>query len=397
LKFHYFIILSTGHDGKESSMRIAFVSTYPPIECGIGAYTSFLVEALTRLPNEIHIISQNGAEGRHVYPSYSPGEDGIAAKIFNAVIKITPDLVHVQHEFGLYGELDGIAVLELIYRLKSTGTPVIATFHTVRKELEFRKKLILKTMCRELNGIIVHEQEHVDILRTVFDTDQSKIFLIPHGARDMDPIPDAKKKLDLEGRKVILLAGYFRPTKCFDRIVELFPQIVKKVPDAWLVLSGKLRVLEFSIYRKMLFEKINNSPVRDRIEVFRGQFPQKTFDTILSAADIVVLPYTEGAQSGIMSHAMTFGKPVVTSNLPAFVDILERLETGFYAQTNDEYVDRIVTLLTDRDVYKKFSQNALTYIKENISWNIVARQTLNVYEQFGLKLECKTRYVFAGE
>jgi glycosyltransferase involved in cell wall biosynthesis len=213
----------------------------------------------------------------------------------------------------------------------------------------------------------------------------------------MDPIPDAKKKLDLEGRKVILLAGYFRPTKCFDRIVELFPHIVQKVPDAWLVLSGKLRVLEFSIYRKMLFEKINNSPVRDRIEVFRGQFPQKTFDTILSAADIVVLPYTAGAQSGIMAHAMTFGKPVVTSNLPAFVDILERLEIGFYAQTNDEYVDRIVTLLTDRDVYKKFSQNALTYIKENISWNIVARQTLNVYEQFGLKLECKTRYVFAGE
>ena len=378
-------------------MRIAFVSTYPPIECGIGTYTSFLVEALARLPDEIHIISQNGAEGRHVYPSYSPREDGIAAKIFNALIKVTPDVVHIQHEFGLYGELDGIAVLELIYRLKSTGTPVIATFHTVRKDFEFRKKLILRTMCRELDGIIVHKQEHVDILRRVFDTDQSKIFLVPHGARDMDPIPDAKKKLDLEERKVILLAGYFRPTKCFDRIVELFPQIVKKVPDAWLVLSGKLRMLEFSIYRKMLFEKINNSPVRDRIEVFRGQFPQKTFDTILSAADIVVLPYTAGGQSGIMAHAMTFGKPVVTSNLPAFVDTIEKSETGFYAQTDDEYVDRIVTLLTNRDVYKRFSQNALAYIRENISWDIVAQQTLDVYEQFGLKLECKTRYVFAGE
>ncbi len=94
---------------------------------------------------------------------------------------------------------------------------------------------------------------------------------------------------------------------------------------------------------------------------------------------------------------MTFGKPVVTSNLPAFVDILERLETGFYAKTDDEYVDRIVTLLTDRDVYKKFSQNALTYIRENISWDIVAQQTLDVYKQFGPKLECKTRYVFAGE
>jgi glycosyltransferase involved in cell wall biosynthesis len=378
-------------------MRIAFVSTYPPIECGIGTYTSFLVDALIRLPNEIRIISQYGAEGRHVYPSYCPRKDGIAAKIFNAAIKITPDIVHIQHEFDLYGELDGIAVLELIYRLKSTGTPVIATFHSVQREPEFRKKLILKTMCRELDGIIVHGQEHADILQTVFDAELSKVFLIPHGARDMGLIPDAKKKLDLEERKVILLVGYYWPTKSFDRIVDLFPYIAEEVPDAYLVLSGKLRMLEFNSYRRMLFEKINNSPARNRIEVFRGQFPQKTFDTILSAADIVVLPYTEGAQSGIMAHAMTFGKPVVTSNLPAFVDAIEESEAGFYAQTDDEYIDRIVTLLTDREVYDRLSQNALTYIKENISWDIVAHKTINVYEQFDLKPECKTRYVFAGE
>ena len=87
-----FAKLSTGHDGKESSMRIAFVSTYPPIECGIGTYTSFLVEALARLPDEIHIISQNGAEGRHVYPSYSPREDSIAAKILTQLLRLHPKL-----------------------------------------------------------------------------------------------------------------------------------------------------------------------------------------------------------------------------------------------------------------------------------------------------------------
>ena len=137
-------------------------------------------------------------------------------------------MVHIQHEFDLYGELD---------------------------------------------GIIVHGQKHAEILRTVFDVDPSKIFLIPHGARDMDSVPDAKEKLDLEDRKVILLAGYYWPAKCFDRVVDFFPSVVEKVPDAWLVLAGKLRVAEFSINRRMLFEKISTSPVRDRIEVFRGKFP----------------------------------------------------------------------------------------------------------------------------
>lgn len=378
-------------------MRVLFVSTYPPIECGIGTYTSFLAEALARTPTELHIVSQYGAEGRHVYPSYSPNDEGIARRIFNAAVKVTPDIVHIQHEFGLYGELDGIAVLELIYRIKSTATPIIATFHTVQKESEFRKELILRAMCRELDGIIVHEEEHVNILRSVFDTDTAKIFLIEHGARVMTSVPGAKEKLNLENRKVVLLTGYFRPTKCFEKIVDLFPHIVDRVPDAWLVLSSKLRMLEFSMYRKMLIEKINDSPAKERIEVFRGQFPQKTFDTILSACDIVVLPYIVGAQSGIMAHAMTFGKPLVTSNLEAFVATLEKSGAGFYAETDDEYVDRIVTLLTDEEVYNRFSRNALNYVKEKISWDIIADKTIHVYEQFERKPECRTRYVFVGE
>ncbi len=151
------------------------------------------------------------------------------------------------------------------------------------------------------------------------------------------------------------------------------------------------------MYRKMLIEKINDSPVKERIEVFRGQFPQKTFDTILSACDIIVLPYVVGAQSGIMSHAMTFGKPLVTSNLEAFVATLEKSGAGFYAETDDEYVDRIVTLLTDEEVYNRFSRNAVNYVKEKISWDIIADKTIQVYKQFERKPECRTRYVFAGE
>ncbi|MBW1851374.1 MAG: glycosyltransferase [Deltaproteobacteria bacterium] len=378
-------------------MRIVFVSTYPPIECGVGTYTSFLTGALMRTPTEVHIVSQYGAEGKHVYPSYSPDDEGIARRIFNAAIKVTPDIVHIQHEFGLYGELNGIAVLELIYRIKSTATPVIATFHSVQKEPDFRKDLILMAMCRELDGIIVHEEHHVDILRSVYHTDAAKISLIDHGARVMAPIPDAKKKINLENKKVILMAGYFRPSKRFDKIVDLFPHIVERVPDAWLVLSSKLRMLEFSMYREMLLEKINDSPSRERIEVFRGQFPQTTFDTILSACDIMVLPYTAGAQSGIMAHAMTFGKPLVTSNLETFISTLEKSGAGFYAETDDEYVDRIATLLTDEEVYNRFSRNAVNYVKENISWDIIAEKTIQVYGQFEQKPECRTRYVFAGE
>lgn len=376
-------------------MRIAFVSTYPPIECGIATYTNFLVDAMSSTPNELQVVSQYGASGANVYPAYNPMDGDLSKKIFDMTVKLTPDIVHLQHEYGLYGEMNGIAVLDLIYRFKSTTTPVVATLHTVHPDPQYRIKMILKTMCRELNCVIVHQNSHSELLQSVYDVPASKIHVIPHGARDIPPVEGAKEKLGLMGKKVVLLVGYFRPTKCFDRLVDLFPRIVEKCPDAWLVISGKMRVLEFSEYRNMLFDKIADSPVKDRIEVFRGQFPQQTFDTIVSSSDVMVFPYSAGAQSGVMAHAFAFGKPVVTSDLPAFAAAVDDSKAGLYAGTDDEYVDNIVKLLDDDQLAADCSANALKYVKDKISWEIVARKTLDVYKQFDLNLP-RSRYIYEG-
>ena len=61
-------------------MRIAFISTYPPIECGIGTYTDFLVKAMEQTPNELHVISQYGAKGSNVSPAYDLQDGDLAKK-----------------------------------------------------------------------------------------------------------------------------------------------------------------------------------------------------------------------------------------------------------------------------------------------------------------------------
>jgi len=377
-------------------MRIAVISTYPPVECGIGTYTQFLTDELKKTPNEIIIVSQHGARGDSVFPVYNADDVDPAKEIFDITMKLTPDIVHIQHEYGLYGEMDGIAVLDLIHRFKSSNIPTIATFHTVFKNPEFRKGYILKTMCRDLDGIIVHEDNHIDRLTTIYGCDSKKIHLIPHGARIIEPIKDAKMKLKLTGKKVILLFGYFRETKEFGKLLEIFPQILKKVPDAYLVISAKSRKNEYNEYKNHIFDMVVNLPdnIKENVEIFRGQFPQYTFDTILNAADISVFPYSLGAQSGTMAHAFAFGVPVVTSDLPAFKRIIKKSGGGFCAETDEEYIDNIVKLLTDNKLRKQCTENMKRYVKEEISWKIVAEKTISVYNKFEINLNCKNRYIY---
>lgn len=360
-------------------MRIGFVSTYPPIECGIATYTSYLNEALRKIGNETFVVSPLGAHGAGVFASYRPGSTSMPTQIFDISAEFTPDIIHIQHEFGLYGPQKGVHVIALIVMYEIAGIPVVTTLHSVQEEPDHAESTLLRLIVSESSAVIVHEQFQKDTLVKHFGQEE-KIHVIYHGIREVEIIKDAKKKLGIEGKKVILLCGYFRPTKGFIKIVKLMPEICKQANDVVLLVAGKARGLEFQEYQREFYEAINNSPVNDRIVVLRGQFPQHTFDTIVSASDIVVLPYVTGAQSGIMAQCFAFNKPVITSNLLAFRELVKRSNGGWICENNKEYIQNIIKILRDDDLYRTLQNNIKEYVKNYSSETIVAQQHIEVYQ-----------------
>ena len=377
-------------------MRIGFVSTYPPIECGIGTYTEYLNEALRGLQNETFVISQFGAQGEGVFPVFHPQSPAFASDIYHTSIRMTPDVIHIQHEYGLYGEQRGIGAIDLVLRYRLAGVPVVATLHTVNEDLDEREKLILKYLTAESSAVIVHEDFQREILETFFGSSHG-IHVIEHGVRETEPVPDAKKKLGLEGKKVVMLCGFFRPTKGFHRIIDLFPRICERDADAVLVVAGKTRNIEFDDYRRRLFTQLNESPVAERITVLRGQFPQYTFDTILSAADVVVLPYDRGAQSGIMAHCLAMNVPVVTSSLPAFRKLLARSGGGLACESDDDYVEAILDVLNNEILRREMKEKMRRYVRGRAAWRLIAGRHLDVYREVITVPYGRARYVYFPE
>ncbi len=376
-------------------MRIGYVSTYPPIECGIATYTSYLNEAVHSLHNETFVISQSGAQGRNVFPVYDPGGASIATQIYNLSTRMTPDIIHIQHEFGLYGSQKGVQIIELIVRYRMVGVPVATTLHSVFPDFQEDEKILTRLILNQSSLVIVHENYQREILLKVFGPYYStKIWVIPHGVRDSVMDEQGKRKLELEGKKVVLLCGYFRPTKGFHKIIKMFPQVVEKIPNAILLIAGKSRGLEFVDYQREFFEMINQSPVTEQILVLRGQFPQHTFDTILSAADLVCLPYDKSGQSGILAQSFAHRKPVVTSDLLPFRAWLDRSHGGLLAKDDAKMTEAIIKILSDDDFRKQLEKNIIDYVNKDVSWKHVARLHIEAYQSYVRVPYGKARHVF---
>ncbi len=370
-------------------MKVCIVSTYPPIECGIATYTSYLTSELKKYVDNIYIISEYSAKGENVFGIYDSNEPDLAHKIFQVINKIHPEVVHIQHEFGLYGMHKGVNVIPLIYKLKLAKTPVVVTMHTIYDHFTYDNKIITEAIIRASDAIIVHENyQKESILKNIAQFNH--IFTIPHGVRKVSFIKNAKeiiekellKKESLKDKKAILLMGFFRPSKNFEQIIKLFPKIKKKVKNCVLIVAGDARIGENLEYLSYLEELIKASEAKDSIIYIKGHFDQKRYDQIVCCADVAVLPYKITAQSGVMAHFLAYSIPLVTSDLRVFNDLLNKVKIGFTCKNDDEYISSIVKVLTDNNLLIELKNNIQNYVAKNLLWEIIAKNTVEIYKKY---------------
>lgn len=117
-------------------MKIAFIATYPPRECGIGTFTQSLANAMNNNNlNEIIVIAMTDNNEEYTYSPevkfrirQEQQEDYLMAADF--INKSDIDICILEHEFGIFGGQSGVYILPLLHRL---NIPIIVTLHTILK------------------------------------------------------------------------------------------------------------------------------------------------------------------------------------------------------------------------------------------------------------------------
>lgn len=201
--------------------------------------------------------------------------------------------------------------------------------------------------------------------------DVKNIYVIPDGII-LGKYKERKKILKLQGK--IIFIGRLHPSKGVDILLNALKELNKKLPAASLSIigSGESESSLKNLASKLALEKK---------VVFIGERARSKMPTLLSKADILILPSRREGFGLVLIEAMAAGLPVIGSDIGGISDIIQEGYSGFKFPVGDykKLSSLAYMLLTNKDQYKKLSLNARTLAKKKFSINLVAEKHLDLY------------------
>jgi len=321
----YCDIAEVASSPSEDIGRIALIGNFLPRRCGLATFTTDIYRAFAnRFPGiTMDVWAMNDRDNRYEYPAEVVGSiDAEDLESYrNAAREIVasdPDLVWIQHEFGIFGGPAGNYLVTLMDRVTC---PVAATLHTISRHPEPAQRRVMDALVARCQTLIVMADEGRRILVDVYGADPAKIVMIPHGIPDRPFVPTAamKKQLGLDGRDIILTFGLLSPGKGIQTMIEAMPAIIDRFPRALYVVLGATHphtiAHDGESYRNSLKALAARLGVLDHVRWVDAFVETDALLDYLEAADIYATPYLNPAQitSGTLSYAVGLGKPVIAT------------------------------------------------------------------------------------
>jgi glycosyltransferase involved in cell wall biosynthesis len=123
-----------------------------------------------------------------------------------------------------------------------------------------------------------------------------------------------------------LIFGRIQKYKGIDLLLEAFLKVLETHPGATLTIAGSgtfwFNVADYGIPNKNL-------------RIINRFIPGDELASLLKGAKVVVCPYRDATQSGVVMSAYAFHKPVIVTNVGALSQVVEDGKSGFIVEPND--------------------------------------------------------------
>lgn len=269
------------------------------------------------------------------------------------------DVVHIQHEYSLFGKGSRF-FREFIEDLrKNTKAKIIITMHSVRNLNErlgllgFAKKMVFRIMNKLIkrysDKIIVHTQSAKKILVDQYGFDKNKVEVISMWAPNLRT--SAKKRLFEGDKKTLMCWGFIQPHKNYEAAINSMPKLSENICLAIVGSAHPSNSGRDEKYITRLRRLTQNLNLNNRIKIINKFLSNEELDKLVNSADIILLPYKRITASAVFYRSLAFQKPIIASPADFFEELNKN--TGFPVISDEENLAKTINEIFKNKKYAR--------------------------------------------
>ena len=281
-------------------------------------------------------------------------------KLKRFIKRLNPDLIHFNNPITQYG---GSVLRFPAKKLLTIHDPIphlgeSAGNMKVRDwNMKYVKNYLLLNEFQKQDFILRYRLNHEQVHTSFLSSYNSYRSLCNHS--------DSGEGLNL------LFFGRITPYKGLDILIEAFQQLKQIYPKLNLTIAGK--------------GKLPGSVGEiDGLTCLNRYVTVNELATLINNCNLVVCPYIEGTQSGVVMTSFAFSKPVLATKVGGFHEMIEDEVTGFLVepQSADALKSKLIELIESPELLHVVSRNITAVYQENgkKSWAEFTLNMLKVYE-----------------
>jgi len=308
-------------------VNYGFLSTYPPTQCGLATFCAALMRHLADPATGercgiVPVVDDLPApHARHdTRVRLVNGRPVSTLRAIDALNRF--DILIFQHEYGLYGGLDGEDVLDVLTAME---IPVVSVLHTVLAAPTPHQRSVLQGVIDASAALVVLSWTAARTLSDGYLIEPERIHVIPHGA--VTPAEPGRSRPD-DVPPMILTWGLIGPGKGIEWAIEALGRLGDLRPTVKYLVAGqthpKVLAEQGESYRSSLQQQAASTGVAGQVEFDPKYRELGPLTALVRSADLVLLPYdsTEQATSGVLVEAVAAGRPVVATDFPHARELL---------------------------------------------------------------------------
>lgn len=224
---------------------------------------------------------------------------------------------------------------------------------------------LLKREVAYSQGVVALTEHVHGILCRDYGYSGDRTWVIPHGVFPYaSPVTTSDGS---SGRPLrLLFFGRILPYKGLDLLLSAYTALRRERQDVEILIAGSGDLRPYAAMIEGL----------DGVRVDNRWIPEEEIGPIFQRADLVVVPYREASQSGVIATAYAAGLPVVVTPIGGLVEQVKHEITGLICEDVSAMAiaAALRRMLDESDLRARCAVGAIRKAKEELAWSVIARR-----------------------